>query len=532
MKSNDLGICGKCRRRVPAEHVIRDGKVYLRKHCAPCGDTESLVSNDAATWQRKREIWGYDGSTAAHCGLQCDQCHVDHHPTIVFLDVTNRCNMNCPICIANIGSMGFDFNPPLAYFDKVFRRLGTLDPVPMVELFGGEPTVRDDLVEIISLARSHGVKCRIVTNGLRLADEAFCRRLCEAKVHFRVAFDGTHPEIYRRLRKNPAAYDKKIKALENLKKHSTRKHTILCCAARHINEQYIGELIQFCHDNMDFIDELGFLPLTENWEPGTFEAVEPTTCEDVEQMVEQAVPGGGVELFSAGLLHCLRTARSFFRPGTGSRYLMLGGDHPNCESMAFLVSDGKQYRTASRFLKMPANDIIRELRERAAAIEPRLRRLDPRCRLQRLRGQLLILRTFLPLARRAAKLRPLLNCLSPTAALKALAGLARGRWPSDLPRAHFSLPRVLAIVTLPFAEHRVIDAERLHGCRAVFAYEDVADGRVKTSPACTWDLYRDRFLEGISGKYGTVESPLADPSAHTRTEEPCSPVVKAVSTSG
>jgi len=146
MASNNLGICGQCRQRVPAEFVLRDGKVYLRKQCPSCGTSESLVSNNATAWQGKRDLWHYDRDSHGSCSLHCDRCHTDHKPTIVFVDVTNRCNMNCPICIANIHSMGFDFHPPLAYFEKVFREIGTYDPAPMVQLFGGDPTVRHDLV--------------------------------------------------------------------------------------------------------------------------------------------------------------------------------------------------------------------------------------------------------------------------------------------------------------------------------------------------------------------------------------------------
>jgi uncharacterized radical SAM superfamily Fe-S cluster-containing enzyme len=85
----------------------------------------------------------------------------------VFLDVTNRCNSNCPICINNTPSMGFLFEPPLEYFENVFQQLSRYDPKPVVQLFGGEPTVRRDLFEIIRLARSAGLRPRVVTNGLK-----------------------------------------------------------------------------------------------------------------------------------------------------------------------------------------------------------------------------------------------------------------------------------------------------------------------------------------------------------------------------
>ena len=110
----------------------------------------------------------------------------------------------------------------MEYFEKVFAAVAEMRPRPMVNLFGGEPTVRDDMFEIIALGRKHGVDTQITTNGLRLADEEYCRKLCELEVGLRLSFDGRRREIYERLRNNGRVFDKKMKALENLKKYSRR----------------------------------------------------------------------------------------------------------------------------------------------------------------------------------------------------------------------------------------------------------------------------------------------------------------------
>jgi len=62
--------------------------------------------------------------------------------------------------------------------------------------------------------------------------------------------------------------------------------------------------------------------------------------------------------------------------------------------------------------------------------------------------------------------------------------------------------RILRVAGLPFEEEHSIDAARLENCKAVFAYEDVEDGKVKTIPACLWYPYRNPILEKISKKYG------------------------------
>jgi hypothetical protein len=55
---------------------------------------------------------------------------------------------------------------------------------------------------------------------------------------------------------------------------------------------------------------------------------------------------------------------------------------------------------------------------------------------------------------------------------------------------------------LPFEEQHSVDAARMESCKAVFAYEDVEDGKVKTVPACLWYPYRNPILAKLSKKYG------------------------------
>jgi molybdenum cofactor biosynthesis enzyme MoaA len=504
MPTTNIGLCSTCRARVPAEFFDRDGQKWIRKHCPICGDNEALVSSDAATWQGKRDLWNYVPTDRQSCSLDCDRCQKDHQPNIVFVDVTNRCNMNCPICIATIRDMGFDFHPPLEYFEKIFATISRQTPQPVVQLFGGEPTLRDDLLEIVALAKRFGLKPHIVTNGLKLADEAYCWKLCEARVPLRLAFDGRSPDIYDRLRRNRGAYEKKVKALENLKKLSHRKHTIIACAAWGVNDEYFGDLFQFVHDNRDLIGDVGVIPLTENWKPGEFDGAKTTTMEDVERIVRQAIPGGEVEFIPSGLAYSMRKPRSFFRKSPRSEVLLLAGVHPNCESMTLLVSDGTTYRGINHYLKKPLSQVAVELARLSDGIAPRLDRLDRSKFFQRLRGQWLCIRTFTPWAFRSIRFVRLADGRPVRALLKLVFGALFRRQSAEGPVSGRRPRRLLRVGVLPFEEQHSIDAARMENCKAVFAYEDVADGRVKTIPACLWYPYRNPLLEKLSRKYGVA----------------------------
>jgi hypothetical protein len=512
MPTKNVGLCSKCQGRVPAEFFKRDGQVWIRKNCPEHGETESLVSSDEKAWQAKRDMWEYVPADPVACTLKCDKCRVDHHPNLVFLDVTNHCNMHCPICIASIRAMGFDYNPPIEYFDRIFAHISQWNPKPAVQLFGGEPTVRDDLLDIIALARKYGLRPNVTTNGVRLADEAYAKTFCEARVPTRFACDGRDADIYEKLRHNRPAFEKKMKGLENMKKYSLVKQTIISCFAWGINDQHLADLIQYCHDNRDWVSTLAIIPLAETWDPKEFKAAaHGNTLEDAERMVQEAVPEGKVEFIPAGWSYAFRVPYRFFGKVNGrpSEILLMAGVHPNCESMTILVSDGKKFRSVNHYLKVPFPKAMAELVALCRKITPRLEQLDHTKRLPRLRGQLLLVRTIMLWALRNLKLWAVADGNPPLALLKlALSPLTRRwtRWFAKDPiAARRNKRRVFRVVMLPFEEQHSVDAGRLESCKSVFTYE-TDKGDIQSIPACMWPPYRDVVLKVISKKWGVVDS--------------------------
>ncbi len=497
MPSVNYGICETCRHPVPAEHVIRDDKVFLKKSCPECGATEAMVSSNAAAWQHKRDIWHYEASQFQGCRLSCANCGAHHAPRMVFLDVTNRCNMNCPICIANVRGMGFEYHPPLEYFERVLDGLAGMDPKPTVHLFGGEPTVRADLFDIIDMARGKGLRVRLVTNGLRLADEEYCKRICDARVPVLIGFDGRDPEIYSRMRRNPSAYDKKMKALENLRKYSKCKNTIMCCVARGINDQHMRDLIQFCHDSRDFISSMHLLPLAETWEDDRFATDVCTTMEDVEQIVDEAYPEEKVEFLPAAIGNHLSKALAFF----GSPRLTFGGVHPNCESATFFFSDGETFWPVGHFLKRPLDEIAEQVIVRANAIQEKLDRLDPSRWFQRWRGRLVVMRAFVGPLLGSLNFGRLMKGNKVIASLRIVGGYLMGGKLKDLLRKHTNVSHHLAMVVLPFEEYHSIDGQRLLNCAAAFAFEDPETREVTVMPTCIFLHCKDDIYRRIAVNY-------------------------------
>jgi MoaA/NifB/PqqE/SkfB family radical SAM enzyme len=93
-----------------------------------------------------------------------------------------------------------------------------------VDFTGGEPTIRNDLAELISYARQIGYKtiC-IITNGLRLAEEAFLVKLIENGLNdILFSLHGPNREIHENLTRSPGSFDKLISAIQHAVKRGIK----------------------------------------------------------------------------------------------------------------------------------------------------------------------------------------------------------------------------------------------------------------------------------------------------------------------
>ncbi len=136
-----LSICPRCLEQVPATVFQRQGAVFLRKTCPTHGDEEVVLASDASLY------WNADEASGPGCGTGC--CSVNHSCTLIF-DITEKCNLTCPTCLAG-SSPEHSWHLPVEDFTAQFDRLlanGKGD-AEVVQLSGGEPTVHPDLERIV-----------------------------------------------------------------------------------------------------------------------------------------------------------------------------------------------------------------------------------------------------------------------------------------------------------------------------------------------------------------------------------------------
>jgi MoaA/NifB/PqqE/SkfB family radical SAM enzyme len=145
--------------------------------------------------------------------------------------VCNRCNARCGMCDSWKIPRGYELTP--REVGIVFGKIGTLDAV---RLTGGEPFLRDDLLEIAHevLRASKPAVLHVTTNGsFPDRTEAFCREFRSPKrLRVMVSFDGLAGE-HDRNRGRAVTFARAVETVQRLSALGTRRvvvsvnHTII-----------------------------------------------------------------------------------------------------------------------------------------------------------------------------------------------------------------------------------------------------------------------------------------------------------------
>lgn len=251
--SQTQSVCPVCLKVIPAMEVIRENHhVYLEKTCPDHG------SFSVITWRGEPslETWGMK-NIPAHpdhpftnlnygCPYDCGLCP-DHEqqPCCVLLEVTQRCNLQCPVCYASAG-ISKRMDPSIDTIRFWYQRLMEAGGPFNIQLSGGEPSLRDDLPEIIRIGKQMGFNFfQLNTNGIRIAEEeGFLERLKEAGLNtVYLQFDGTEDSIYQRIRGKPL-FDLKKKVIERCQ-NAEIGVVLVPTVISGINDWNLGEIIHY-----------------------------------------------------------------------------------------------------------------------------------------------------------------------------------------------------------------------------------------------------------------------------------------------
>jgi tetraether lipid synthase len=245
-------LCPVCLNRINAKRVACGQRVELVKTCPEHGEFRAVVWNGQPSmreWRRPKTplpLRPVLREARRGCPFDCGLCREHRQRSCtVLLEVTRRCNLHCSVCFAG-SQPGNAVDPGLEEIRDWFQKALSLAPGSNIQLSGGEPTVRDDLPEIVAAGRESGFGfIQLNTNGVRLADDAdYLKALKDAGLaSVFLQFDGTDDEAYRKLRGRRLA-EVKRRAIEACAGHGIGV-VLVPTLVPGVNTHQIGALLQF-----------------------------------------------------------------------------------------------------------------------------------------------------------------------------------------------------------------------------------------------------------------------------------------------
>lgn len=251
-----VSLCPTCLRKVEGKIVFQDGSVYMDKRCPEHGPVRVLLADDVEYWRRAREVFlkrsempqRFQTPVEHGCPYDCGLC-ADHeqHACLALVEITDRCNLTCPICYADSGP-GRGRHRTLDEIERMLDAVVHAEGEPdVVQISGGEPTVHPEFFRILDLARERPIRHLMVnTNGVRIAKEdGFAERLATYMPGFELylQFDSLRPEPLLDLRGEDlrAIHERALDRLDALDLSTTLVVTV----KRGVNDDQIGELVDY-----------------------------------------------------------------------------------------------------------------------------------------------------------------------------------------------------------------------------------------------------------------------------------------------
>ena len=268
-QNEGTSLCPQCLGLIPAWRERRGRDVYQVKACPEHGIFRSLIWRGAPEfdqWSRPKipaELARTMHPVEKGCPFDCGLCPDHRQRTCTaILEVARGCDLGCPVCYADSPAQKGP-EPELGLIEDWYGSVAHYAKGCNIQLSGGEPTIRDDLPEIVAMGRRSGFGfVQVNTNGLRLArDEPFVAALAKAGLaSVFLQFDGVKDGVYRRMRGRPLLREK-LAAVENCRLNGIGV-VLVPTIVRGVNLDQVGPVLDLARELSPAVRAVHFQPMS------------------------------------------------------------------------------------------------------------------------------------------------------------------------------------------------------------------------------------------------------------------------------
>src|SRR3954453_13268574 len=115
-------------------------------------------------------------------------------PLAVLAEITHRCPLQCPYCSNPVELERGGSELTTAEWKKVLTELAEIG-VLQIHFYGGEPTARKDLVELVQHASDVGLYSNLITSAVLLTKENLSALAEAGLCRLRISFQGNEPGV-------------------------------------------------------------------------------------------------------------------------------------------------------------------------------------------------------------------------------------------------------------------------------------------------------------------------------------------------
>lgn len=371
-------LCPECKRTLPAIIYERDEKIFIKRTCPEHGEWDEIYWEDADYYKRAKKFGtGSKGIENPHvgemispnngtnCPTDCGLCANHHtHTGLANMVLTNRCDLSCWYCFFYAKDGDPIYEPSLIQIRNMIKNLRNQKPVSAnaLQLTGGEPTLRPDLIEIVKIAREEGFEhIQLNTHGIILGQKPeLAKKLKEAGVNtLYMSFDGTTPQT------NPKNHWEVPLTLAACRK-SHLGIVLVPTLIRGVNDHDIGNIINFGLNHSDTIRAVNFQPVSlVGRMPKKLRDRQRITIPGAIQKIEEQT-NGFIRKNDFFPVPCVVPFSEFVSNLTGKSQYELS-IHFACGAATYLFLDGKKIVPITRFVDVEG--MMEYLKEKSSEIE-------------------------------------------------------------------------------------------------------------------------------------------------------------------
>jgi PqqA peptide cyclase len=173
-------------------------------------------------------------------------------PLWLLAELTYRCPLQCPYCSNPLDFARSHDELSTAEWIEVFRQAREMGAAQL-GFSGGEPLVRQDLVELIAAARGLGYYTNLITSGIGLTEEKIASFADAGLDHIQISFQAADEEVNNLLAGSQKAFAHKLEMARAVKKHGYPM--VLNFVTHRHNIDNIDQIIRLCIElEADFVE--------------------------------------------------------------------------------------------------------------------------------------------------------------------------------------------------------------------------------------------------------------------------------------